>query len=77
MLSFDVKFPFTNVPTQRPLDCLKKKLREFHYSSNEIEEYLNLAHFGISQTAFVFNGVFHSNIEGLGIGSALSPLLSF
>ena len=32
-------------------------------------------HLCVRQTAFVFNGVFYSQIEGLGMGSPLSPLL--
>ena len=32
----------TNVPIQGALDCLEKRLREFHYSSIEIEEILDL-----------------------------------
>ena len=42
MLSLDVKSLFTNVPIQGALDCLEKRLREFHYSSIEIEEILDL-----------------------------------
>ena len=84
MLSLDVKSLFTNVPIQgasdcfsnsKSMDCLEKRLCEFHYSSIEIEEILNLVHLCVRQTAFVFNGVFYSQIEGLGMGSPFSPLL--
>ena len=60
---------------ETPNNCLEKRLREFHYSSIEIEEILSLVHLCVRQTAFVFNGVFYSQIEGLGMGSPLSPLL--
>ena len=43
-LSLDVKSLFTNVPVQEALDCLEKRLREFHYSSVKIYEILNLVH---------------------------------
>ena len=52
-----------------------KRLYEFHYSSNEIKETLDLVHLCVSQTAFIFNNVFYSLIEALGIGSPHSPLL--
>ena len=75
MLSLYVKSLFTNVPFQEMLECLVKRLRKSHYSSNELEEILNLVHWCIRQTTFVFNDVFYSQIEGLGMGSPLSPLL--
>ena len=40
------------------LDCLEKRLREFHYSSIEIEKILSLVHLCVRQSAFVFNGFF-------------------
>ena len=64
-----------NVPIQGALDCLKKRLREFHCYSIEIEKILNLVYLCVRQIAFVFNGVFYSQIEGLGMGNPLSPLL--
>ena len=76
MLSLDVKSLFTNVPIQGGLDCLEKRLLEFHYSSTEIEKILDLVHLCVRQTAFVFNGVFHSQIEGLEMGSPLSHFQS-
>ena len=48
--------------------------KRFHYSSVEIEEILNLVHLCVRQTAFVFNGVFHSQIEDLVMGSPLFPM---
>ena len=75
MLSLDVKSLFTDVPIQGALDCLEKRLREFHYSSTEIEETLSLVHLCVKQTTFVFNGVFYFQIEGLGMGRPLFPLL--
>ena len=75
MLFLNVKSLFTNVPIQGALDCLEKMLNKFHYSSIEIEEILSLIHLSIRQTAFVFNGNFYSQIEGLEMGSPLSPLL--
>ena len=75
VLFLNVKSLLTNVPIQGALDCLEKSLREFHYSSAEIEEILSLVHLCVRQTAFVFNGVFYSQIEGLGMGSPLSLLL--
>ena len=44
MLSLGVKSLFTNFPIQRVLDCLEKRLCEFHYSAIEIEEILNIVH---------------------------------
>jgi hypothetical protein len=75
MLFFDVKSLFTNVPIQGALDCLKVRLREFHYSSIEIDELSNLVELCLRQTAFVFNGEFYSQDDGLPMGSPLSPLL--
>ena len=73
MLSLYVKSPFTNLTMQWVLYCLEKKLRQFHYSSIEIE-ILNLIHLHVRQIIFVFNDVFHSQIDGLGMGSPLFPL---
>ena len=75
MLSLDVKSLFTNVPIQGGLDCLEKMLLEFHYSSIEFEEILNLVRLCVRQTAFIFNGVFYFQNEGLGTGSLCFPLL--
>ena len=74
MFFLDVKSLFNNVPIQGALDCLEKGLHEFHFSSAEVEEILNLVHLCVRQTAFIFNGVFYSQIEGLGMGSPLYPL---
>ena len=51
MLSLNAKILFTNVPIQGALSCLEKRLREFHYSSIEIEEILSLVHLYVKQTA--------------------------
>ena len=75
MLSLDVKYLFLNIPIKGALDCLEKRLREFHYSFIEIEEILCLVHLCVRQTVFVFNGVFCSQIEGLGMENPLSPQL--
>ena len=73
MLFLDVKSFFINVSIQGALDYLKKKkkkkLLELHYFAIEIEEILNLVHLFVKQTAFVLNGVFYDQIEGLGMGS--------
>ena len=53
----------------------KKSLREFYYSSIEIEEVLNLVYLCVRLTAFVYNGAFYSQIEGLEMGNPLSPLI--
>ena len=58
MLFLDVKSLFSNVSIQGALDCLEKWLREFHYSSIEIGEILDIVHLCVKQTTFVFNGVF-------------------
>ena len=59
---FDFKSLFTKVPIKGVWDCLKKRLREFHYSSFEIEEILNLVHLCVSQSAYVFNTDFYSQL---------------
>ena len=75
MFFLDVKSLSTIVPIEGTLDCFKKTLRQFHRSYIEIEEILNLVLLCVRQTAFVFNGVFYFQIEGLEMRSPLSPLL--
>ena len=49
---------FTNILVQGDLDCLEKRLHEFHYSSHEIEEILNLVHLCVIQKKPLFSMVF-------------------
>ena len=60
MLSLDVKSLFTNVKIQRALDCMEKRLREFHYSSVEVEEILNLVY--LYDTGVAESYIFNTNI---------------
>ena len=76
MLSLDVKSLCINISIQGVLDCLEKKVHEFHCSFIETEEILGLVHLCVRQTTFVFNGVFYSRIDGLRMWSPFSPLLS-
>ena len=64
VLSLGVKSLFTNVPIEGCLNCLEKRLREFHYSDVEVKEFVNLTKVCISQTTFVFNDIYYKQSEG-------------
>ena len=75
MLSLDVKSLFTNVPVVGAISCLECRLHEFHYSDIEIREILSLTKLCVENTAFVFNGSFYTQTDGLAMGNPLSPIL--
>ena len=45
------------------------RLREFHYSDVEVNEFVNLTKICISQTTFVFNDKYYKQSEGLRMGN--------
>ena len=55
-------------------DCMEKRLHEFHHSSIEFKEILDLVYLCVRLTAFVPKGVFYSLTEDLEMGSPLSLL---
>ena len=65
---------FTNSPVEDALDCLKQRLRQFHYSDVEVKEFVNFTKICIFQTTFVFNDKYYKQFEGLSRRSPIFPI---
>lgn len=80
MISFDVVNLFTKVPVNETLELLFKKLSEDETLSERtnipIQEICNLTEMCIKNTYFQFEEQFYEQIEGMAMGSPLSPVLA-
>ena len=77
-ISFDVKSLFTNVPLNRTIKILLKrvyeeKLVKTNLKKNKLKKLIKDS---CSKTAFMFNGKIYKQIDGVSMGSSLGPVLA-
>ena len=76
MVSFDVESLFTNIPVNETIDIILKRAfpgrtTRFHgLKRKTLKELLLIC---VTQSHFVFNGVFYDQIDGVSMGSPLGP----
>jgi Reverse transcriptase (RNA-dependent DNA polymerase) len=79
MVSFDVTSLFTNVPVVEALDCLKQKLNQDQRLSNRtpltVDQIVELTRYCVTNTIFQYKQDFYSQIDGMAMGSPLSPVM--
>ena len=75
LASFDVKALFTNVPTEGAEKAIEKALSGIpeNYLPLPKGDYFSLIKLCLSFSPFIFNGQEYAQIEGLAMGSPLSP----
>ena len=79
MVSFDVKSLFTNVPLDRTINIILKRIYDdnelrISISRNEMKELLLLY---TKKVHFIFNGKIYMQVDGVAIGSRLRPVLAY
>ena len=79
MVSFDVKFLFTNVPLQETIDLISNKIYDKNSNANRLpikkkifKKLLNLATKGI----FLYKDKLYQQIDGVSMGSPLGPTIA-
>jgi Reverse transcriptase (RNA-dependent DNA polymerase) len=79
MVSFDVTSLFTSVPVAEALITLRKFLEADanlnSRTSLNIEQIMELTSFCVNNTVFQYGEEYYSQIEGMAMGSPLSPIL--
>lgn len=80
LISFDVKSLFPSIPTEEVLMILKKRLEKDEKLKNRtnlnVEDILEITSFCLKKTYFQFNGKIYQQLDGLAMGSPLSPTLA-
>ena len=78
MMSYDVKAPFTSVPIQPAINIIKKYLEEDR--ELQLRTFMTVNHitclleFCLKSTYFTFQGRFYEQMEGIAMGSPISPI---
>ena len=78
MVSFDVKSFITNVPLDRTINIILKRIYDdnelrISISRNEVKELLLLC---TEKVQFTFNGKIYMQVDGVAMGSPLGPVLA-
>ena len=76
MVSYDVSSLFTNVPLYETIDIILEKLFEDDdglYQGFDKASFKKLLELAVLDTHFVFNGKLYKRVEGMAMGSPLSP----
>jgi len=78
MCSFDVQSLYTNVPLNEALDILITKIFDNNTAVNGItkDAFNNLVEMALCDSYFNFNGNIYKQIDGLAMGSPLSPIVA-
>jgi hypothetical protein len=76
LVSFDVENLFTNVPALEAVNVAKKYLENTGAEATIISGFVSLLKVCIDQNYFKFNGEYYQQLDGLAMGSPLSPLLA-
>ena len=77
LVSYDVTSLFTNIPLQETIDIAINLIFNHNPNLNIIKKELKkLFPFATSQTHFIFNSKFYNQIDGVDMGSPLTPVLA-
>lgn len=76
MISFDIIDLYTNVPTSQTIKIIERSLKDRNVDCLEIESFINLLTACTNQNFFSFDNNYYKIINGLPMGSPLSPILS-
>ena len=80
IISYDVTALFTSVPIQLVLNIIQQRLATDQDLQNRtnmsIKHIINLLEFCLNSTSFVFQGQYYQQMEGAGMGSPLSPIVT-
>ncbi len=80
MVSYDVTTLFTKVPIEENIiiisDCLSNDTTLKDRASLSVDKIIDLLRFSLTTTYFVFRGEFYTQIEGVVMGSPVSPVVS-
>lgn len=76
LVSFDVTSLFPNVPIEETMDFLHVWLKSNKLSGVLVESLMKLTKHCVNNCFFLFNGEIFKQIEGLSMGSPLSPFLA-
>ena len=77
LVSYDVTSLFTNIPLKETIDIAINLIFNDNPNLNITKkELIKLFLFATSQTHFIFNGKFYNQIDGVAMGSPLTPALA-
>ena len=80
MTSFDVKALFTSVPFNPSIQIVQHKLVQNptlpQRTSMSIQQIIAILEFSLKNTYFLFQGKFYEQIQGVAMGSPISPLIA-
>ena len=80
MVSFDVESLFTSVPIKEAMKIIEKRLKEDANLQDRtpisVVDIMKLLEFCLTTTYFRFRNIFYKQIEGLAMGSPISPVVA-
>jgi hypothetical protein len=75
MISLDVQSLFTSIPTHRLINCINNNWENISKHTDVDQKlFLNVITFIINNSYFLCNGKYYKQIQGLPMGSCLSPI---
>ena len=77
--SFDVKALFTSVPVKPAIQIVKQRLQDNtlpQRTSMSMAQIISLLEFCLTNTYFLFQGKHYEQVQGVAVGSPISPLIA-
>ena len=78
MTSFDIEFPFSNIPLEETIDICVDKLFENNTKVNNLTKgsFQSLLELATLDSFFIFDGKYYKQKDGVAMGSLLGPTLA-
>ena len=75
-ISFHINNMYTNIPVKETIDIIKLQLQQLQEDNNYVQQLVNSLNTVLEQNYFVYNKEFYLQLEGLPMGSPISPIFS-
>ena len=79
-MSFDVESLFTNVPVDEAVEIVRRRLQEDEFLDERcplpVDTIVDLLELCLKSTYFLFHGQFYQQVDGVAMGSPVSPIVA-
>ena len=76
LISLDIKDMYTNIPVSETIYIINLQLQKLQENPNFIKQLINSLQVVLKQNYFTFNEDFYNQMDGLPMGSPISPIMS-
>ena len=79
LVSFDFKSLFTSIPVSEAIEICERRLQVdktlYKRTSMDVSTIISMIHFCLTNTSFLYGGKPYEQLDGVAMGSPLSPVI--